>query len=98
MLFRSGEVLTSSGEYCFNGVTRGNVIRLCQDNDIAIRQGNFGLDEALGADEAFVTGTFGGLTPVREIDARRLPAALPGPVTQRLRGLYESLKDAQAST
>jgi branched-chain amino acid aminotransferase len=94
---KNGEVLTSSGEYCFNGVTRGNVIRLCRDNDIAIRQGNFGLDEALGAEEAFVTGTFGGLTPVREIDGRRLPAALPGPVTQRLRGLYESLKDAQAS-
>jgi branched-chain amino acid aminotransferase len=70
-------------------VTRGNVIRLCQDNDIPLRQGNFTLDDALGAQEAFVTGTFGGLTPVREIDGRRLPAALPGPVTQRLRGLYD---------
>jgi branched-chain amino acid aminotransferase len=43
-----------------------------------------------------VTGTFGGLTPVREIDGRILPATLPGPVTQRLRALYEALKDAQA--
>jgi branched-chain amino acid aminotransferase len=94
---KEGEVLTSSGEYCFNGVTRGNVIRLCQDNGIPVRQGNFPLDEALAAQEAFVTGTFGGLTPVREIDGRRLPAALPGPMTQRLRGLYDSLKDAYAS-
>jgi len=94
---RNGELVTSSGEYCFNGVTRGNVIRLCQDNDIPIRQCNFVLDEALAAQEAFVTGTFGGLTPVREIDGRRLTAALPGPMTQRLRGLYESLKDAQAA-
>jgi branched-chain amino acid aminotransferase len=94
---RNGEVLTSSGEYCFNGVTRGNVIRLCQQHGIAIRQGNFTLDEALAAQEAFVTGTFGGLTPVREIDGRRLPQPLPGPVTQQLRRLYESLKDAQAA-
>jgi branched-chain amino acid aminotransferase len=95
---RNGEVITSSGEYCFNGVTRGNVIQLCQENDIPIRQGNFALDDALAAEEAFVTGTFGGLTPVREIDGRRLPAALPGPVTQQLRRLYESLKDAQAAS
>jgi branched-chain amino acid aminotransferase len=94
---RNGEVITSSGEYCFNGVTRGNVIRLCRENDIPIRQGNFALDDALAAEEAFVTGTFGGLTPVREIDGQRLPAALPGPVTQQLRRLYESLKDAQAA-
>jgi len=95
---RNGEVMTSSGEYCFNGVTRGNVIRLCQEHDIPLRQGNFALDDALAAEEAFVTGTFGGLTPVREIDGQRLTASLPGPVTQQLRRLYELLKDAQAAT
>jgi branched-chain amino acid aminotransferase len=95
---RNGEVMTSSGEYCFNGVTRGNVIRLCEEHDIPIRQGNFALDDALAADEAFVTGTFGGLTPVREIDGQRLAATLPGPVSQQLQRLYESLKDAQAAT
>jgi branched-chain amino acid aminotransferase len=94
---KNGEVMTSSGEYCFNGVTRANVIRLCEEHDIPIRQGNFALDDAVTADEAFVTGTFGGLTPVREIDGRRLPASLPGPVTQQLRQLYESLKDMQAA-
>jgi branched-chain amino acid aminotransferase len=94
---RNGEVLTSSGEYCFNGVTRANVIRLCEQHGIALRVGDFTLQEAHAAEEAFVTGTFGGLTPVCAIDGRRLPAALPGPVTQRLRALYESLKDAQAA-
>ena len=93
----NGEVLTSSGEYCFNGVTRGNVIQLCKEHGIPIRQGDFTLDAALAAQEAFVTGTFGGLTPVREIDGRQLTATLPGPVTQRLRSLYESLKDTQAA-
>lgn len=92
---RDGAVLTSKGDYCFNGVTRDNVIRLCEDNNVPIRRGDFSLDEVHGAQEAFVTGTFGGLTPVREIDGHVLPAALPGPVTQRLRALYEALKDAQ---
>jgi branched-chain amino acid aminotransferase len=94
---RNGEVMTSSGEYCFNGVTRGNIIRLCRENDIPIRQGNFALAEALAAQEAFVTGTFGGLTPVREIDGQRLTATLPGPMTQRLRRLYQALQDLQAA-
>lgn len=93
---RAGEVLTSPGEYCFNGVTRANVIQLCESHGIPLRVGDFSLDDAKSADEAFVTGTFGGLTPVREIDGRRLGAALPGPVTGRLIALYESLKDREA--
>jgi branched-chain amino acid aminotransferase len=94
---RNGEVLTSSGEFCFNGVTRANVIHLCQQHGLPIRTGEFTLDEAHTAQEAFVTGTFGGLTPVREIDGRKLSSSLPGPVTQRLRALYESVKDAQVT-
>ena len=93
---RDGVVRTSSGEFCFNGVTRGNVIRLCNEHGIPIELGNFSLEQVHAADEAFVTGTFGGITPVRSIDGRRLPAALPGPVTQRLRAHYDALKDAQA--
>jgi branched-chain amino acid aminotransferase len=92
---RDGDVLTSSGEYCFNGVTRAHVIHLCERHGLGLRLGNFTLDEARGAQEAFVTGTFGGLTPVREIDGHPLVEPLPGPVTSRLRALYESLKDAQ---
>jgi branched-chain amino acid aminotransferase len=93
---RDGVVHTSSGEYCFNGVTRAKAIALCRAEGIAIKLGDFTLDEAHAADEAFVTGTFGGLTPVREIDGRLLPATLPGPVTTRLRAAYERLKDHQA--
>jgi branched-chain amino acid aminotransferase len=93
---RNGEVMTSSGEYCFNGVTRANVIALCGQLGAPLRIGDFGLAEAHTADEAFVTGTFGGLTPICAIDGHRLPAELPGPVTRRLLAAYESLKDAQA--
>lgn len=93
---RDGTVLTSSGEYCFHGITRGNVIDLCRGNNIPIRIGDFTPDQARSADEAFVTGTFGGITPVGRIDAHALPAT-PGPVTTRLRGLYDNLKDAQTA-
>jgi branched-chain amino acid aminotransferase len=93
-----GTVMTSKGDYCFNGVTRGNVIRLCQEHNVPLLLADFTPEQARAADEAFVTGTFGGITPVREIDGRKLPSPLPGPITQRVRALYEALKDAQAVT
>jgi branched-chain amino acid aminotransferase len=94
---KGGEVRTSSGEYCFNGITRANVIALCLDNGIPLKAGAFKLGDAQAADEAFVTGTFGGLTPVREIDGYTLPETLPGPVTKNLRALYAALKDSDAA-
>ena len=94
---REGIVMTSRGEYCFNGVTRANVIRLCREHGLPLTLGDFEPKEVHAADEAFVTGTFGGVTPVREIDGRILPHAPPGPVTARLRALYEALKDSEAS-
>ena len=93
----NGEVRTSTGEFCFNGITRDNVIALCRENKIPIKLANFPLKDLADAEEAFVTGTFGGLTPVREIDGRLLPAALPGPMTKRLRELYAKLKDDDAA-
>lgn len=93
---KDGELRTSSGEFCFNGVTRANVIALAKANGIALKLGDFTLDDAHAADEAFVTGTFGGLTPVREIDSYTLPLSLPGPMTTKLRALYAQLKDRDA--
>ena len=93
---KDGELRTSSGEFCFNGVTRANVIALAEANGIACRLGDFTLDEVHAAAEAFVTGTFGGLTPVREIDGYTLPLSLPGPMTMKLRALYAELKDRDA--
>lgn len=91
-----GALCTSSGEYCFNGITRANVLALARANGIDVRQGDFPPEVLNGASEAFVTGTFGGLTPVAAIDGRRLGAVLPGPLTSRLIALYEQLKDADA--
>jgi branched-chain amino acid aminotransferase len=94
---RDGVLKTSRGEYCFNGVTRASVIDLCRRHGVPVELGDFGLAEAHAAQEAFVTGTFGGLTPVRQIDGHVLPAPLPGPLTARLRALYEALKDEDAA-
>lgn len=93
---RGGAVFTSRGDHCFNGITRGHVIALCRANAIPIALADFSVEEARGADEAFVTGTLGGITPVRRIDQRVLPAC-PGPLTHRMRDLYAALIDAEAA-
>ena len=93
---RDGAVFTSSGAYCFNGVTRDNVIALCRANAIPLRLGDFDVEDARRAREAFVTGTLGGITPVAAIDGHAM-AASPGPLTRRLAALYEALKDADAA-
>ena len=87
---RKGEVWTSTGDYCMNGITRRNVIELCRANDIPVFERNFTLVDTYGAEEAFITGTFGAQTPVTEIDGRVIRAE-PGPVTSRIRGLYKDL-------
>jgi branched-chain amino acid aminotransferase len=93
---RDGEVFTSSGDFCFNGITRGHVIALCRGSGIPVHAGDFAPDHVQAADEAFVTGTLGGLTPVRWIDSREMGAS-PGALTRRIAGLYEALKDADAT-
>lgn len=87
-IVRKGEVWTSSGDYCLGGITRGNVIELCKQNDIPILQKNFSLIDVYGAQECFVTGTFAGLAPVREIDGRIIGDGDRGPMVEKLQGLY----------
>jgi branched-chain amino acid aminotransferase len=86
-----GVVWTSTGDYCFNGITRSHVIELCHSNGIPVRLADFTLAHARDADEAFVTGTFGGVVPVASLDDREFPRPLPGPFTARLAGLYGAL-------
>ncbi len=94
---RTGEVWTSTGQYCMNGITRGKVIEACHENGIAVREKNFSLFDVYGAAEAFVTGTFGGLTPVTAIDGRTIGEGQLGPVTQRLHELYHGKIQAQVA-
>jgi len=93
-IVRRGEVWTSTGDYCMNGITRQKVIDLCRANDIPVREKNFSLVDTYSADEAFLTGTFGAQTPVGVIDGRMIGNGQIGPMTERLRGLYKTLVGA----
>ena len=87
-IVRRGEVWTSTGDYCMNGVTRQKVIDLCRADGIPVFEKNFSLYEAYGADEAFLTGTFGAQTLVSEIDGKPIGAGTHH-VTERIRQLYK---------
>ena len=90
-IVRGGEVWTSTGDYCMQGITRGHVIALCRANEIPVYEKNFSLLDVYGADEAFLTGTFGAQTPVFEIDGRKIGTGEIGPTTRRIRELYNDL-------
>jgi len=93
-IVRKGEVWTSTGDYCMNGITRQKVIDLCRANGIPVFERNFSLVDTYSADEAFLTGTFGAQTPVGMIDGRTIGSGQMGPMTERLRGLYKQLVGA----
>ncbi|GDX58609.1 aminotransferase class IV [Comamonadaceae bacterium] len=86
---RGDEVWTSTGHYSFRGITQANVIRAWQAGGGAVRECDFTLAQVYSADEAFVTGTLGGVTPVTRIDGRLIGNGKPGPVTARAAELYQ---------
>ena len=90
-IVRRGQVWTSNGQYCLGGITRANVLAICREHGIVAQERPFSLTEVYGADEAFVTGTFAGVVPVREVDGRVLGDGRRGPVVERLQGLYRAL-------
>ena len=90
-IIRKGEVWTSTGDYCMNGITRQKVIDVCRADGIPVFEKNFSLVETYSAEEAFLTGTFGAQTPVSEIDGRMIGEGEMGPMTKRIRDLYKAL-------
>jgi len=88
-MVKDGQVWTSTGQYCMNGITRKKIIEICESNKIPCHQKNFSLFDVYGSDEAFVTGSFGGLTPVTEIDGRVISDSAPGNLTRKLQNLYQ---------
>lgn len=88
-----GEVWTSTGQYCLNGITRRNIINSCREDGIVVHERDFSLTDVYGADEAFVTGTFGGVTPVVEVDGRVLaPLGAEDSLLPRISRLYMDAK------
>lgn len=89
-IVRDGEVWTSPPEYCLGGITRGNILKVCREAGIPAIEKRFSLFDVYSADEVFITGTFAGVSPVRGVDGRDIEH-LNGPVTQRVRDLYQNL-------
>jgi branched-chain amino acid aminotransferase len=91
------EVLTSDGRYCLPGITRANVLELCRAKGLEARETTFSLTDVYAAREAFVTGTFAGVVPVRSIDGRTIGDGRRGPVVERLQCLYRDLVEADVA-
>lgn len=94
---REPVVLTSDGRYCLAGITRSNVLEICRATGIATRETTFSLTDVYSAREAFVTGTFAGVVPVRTVDGRMIGDGRRGPVVERLQTLYRELVDADVA-
>ena len=95
-MVKEGAVWTSTGEYCLRGVTRQNIIEICKSKSIPVYEKNFTLSDTYDADEAFVTGTFGGVTPVSEIDNHEFSISSENPLTSSLQDYYEELIEAES--
>lgn len=93
------EVWTSTGDYCMPGITRRNVLRLCDRRGTELNmtghQKNFSLTEVYGADEAFVTGTFAGIAPVTEVDGRVIGTGERGPIVEALQQWYVQMMEEE---
>jgi branched-chain amino acid aminotransferase len=87
---RGDSVWTSTGSYSFRGITQGRVIKVAREAGMKVVEADMTLAQVYNAQEAFVTGTLGGVTPVTRIDGRPLGTGKPGPVTTRIRELYEA--------
>ena len=90
-MVKGGEVWTSSGEYCLEGITRAKVLELCASNAIPFSERNFTFEDVNSAEEAFVTGTFAGLTPVTSFDGRPVGDGRRGAMCEQLQNLYREL-------
>ena len=94
-MIKDGVVYTSTGQYCMNGITRQKIIDVCKANNIEVREVNFSLFDVYGADEAFVTGTFAGVTPVISIDGKTIGDASNNEMSATLEKYYKSLVETQ---
>ena len=94
-IVRRGEIWTSTGDFCLGGITRGAIIEIAREAGMTVREKNFSLTDVYGAEEAFITGTFAGLTPVFDIDGRKISEGR-GETTKRLQDRYRRRIEQEA--
>ena len=96
-MVKDNSVLTSTGDFCLHGVTRQNIIDICKTNSIPIYEKNFTLSDVYECEEAFVTGTFGGVVPVNEIDGHELQVLGDNSIASLLQSCYDDLVELESS-
>lgn len=90
-MVKDGIVITSTDQYCMNGITRQKIIDLCVENNMPVVERNFSLYDVYDADECFVTGTFAGISPVISIDGRTIENKSNNEISASLSILYKKL-------
>ena len=96
-IVKNGELWTSTGDYCLGGITRSVILALAAENKIITREKNFSLHDVYTAEEAFITGTFAGVSPVGEVDGRHITNGR-GPMVERLQKLYKDRIEKEAKS
>ncbi len=87
-IVRNGVLQTTPLTSILPGITRDAVLTIARSLDIPVRENRFTRDEMYIADEMFFTGTAAEITPVREVDDRRVGSGKPGPVTKRIQEAF----------
>ncbi|WP_425408795.1 aminotransferase class IV [Hyphococcus sp.] len=95
-IVRDGEIWTSTGDFCLGGITRGTILRLARNHDITVHEKRFSLHDVYSADEAFITGTFAGVTPVASVDDRTI-CVEKGPIVKLLQQFYKEDIESEVS-
>jgi len=90
-MVKDKSIWTSTGEYCLKGITRQNIIDICKTHSIPVYERNFTLSDVYSSDEAFVTGTFGGVVPVYDVDDHELDVLPESSVVKALQSYYNEL-------
>ena len=90
----NGGELFSPPEGILMGITRQTVFELAAEHHLAAREAQLTAYDLYAADEVFLTSTAGGIMPLVEIDGRVIGDGKPGPVSQRIHGLYWALRES----
>ena len=85
---KNGQIITSTGQYCLNGITRSKTIEVCKKNNISCHEKDFTFEDISDCEEAFVTGTFGGIIPVSTLENQSLQSTNKESITNKIRTLY----------
>ena len=85
---KNTEIITSTGQYCLNGITRSKTIEICKKNNISCHEKDFTFEDISDCEEAFVTGTFGGIVPVSTLENQPLQSTNKESITNKIRTLY----------